>query len=602
MVQRTREHPAGAALARQRAVSMEDPLLRLAATMGNHAFGVLARQVAAAVPSARARGVLSGAAGAHTAERPAAAGQGRIDAVLARDPAHEDAGSSAEAVELRTDALDAHPDPDRTGLDLPEPRAARAPGLSRRSIQRKVGFEFETGDWYAWKYVGSKAPPSRNEPNNFLPAMLRPAKRQVEPLHYGTGFELQADDSPGPTKSSLEFVTKPPLATESATSVDDLHRLFHLIGVIVDRLDKYKGRVAGRAGPARDNYVFPEEHSLNQAGFYISDSAAGGSTRFKMQATAGIRLKDLPDVMQYFSPRVPGELPGSQEASHRAPSREFMMHEQRNIISLGSAKGWATSAGNRIEAAYLHGQAQGAANPFQTRRADLVGFLAAVMVFVYNIAQFSSELLKYDHQLFGRNDFAVMFTGIDPAQQAVFGQAPRLLIDGVIDELNASAGLPTALTHASPVAFNAMLKVRNPEDEVMRGRPEFSRVPVLRDVTLYNWLGVIAKGGPDVMTPTHIEGYLRHMAGKRGEQTDDEAFQKKTTQHKEYLESVGPYQKDRSSGGDDLFLFENRAIVNAWEQGLTEVSLAQAAPLAEAYLKFFMKIERRQFGQFPQYK
>lgn len=480
-------------------------------------------------------------------------------------------------------------------------------------LQRKVGFEFESGDWSAWRYGGTREPPGRDEPNNYLPSMLHPAKRQ-ETMHTGTGFELQADDTPGPTLSNIELVTKP-ITTDGQQGMADLNRTLHLMEVLMSRIEQFPDRRRTNDS-VKDRYIFPEESGLNiRRGYYLSSAAGAARTKFKMQATAGIRLKHLPQVMEYFG-KVQGET--AQQALERDPARKLIMREpgkQRHTISLPAAKPWATAACHRIEQAYLagdqHGRLRGvrrdphhAQHPFATRRDDLIGFLAAVMVFLYNMSQDAGEAVKYNFVLFGRNDFQSMFLGIDAHQRAVFAQRPELLVDSVIDELNASAGLPHQLTRDSPVAANAKLKVPNTEEAIARGAPMNKWHSVMGDTTIWRWLGVVAKGGADFMTPRNIEAYLRFMAQHSGERTDIDAFRQKVEHHKQHLESVGVYGSDTSTGGDDVFLFENRALVNPWWAGNMsdpEVTLDEAGRIARSYLQFFIDVEQGVFGQFPQY-
>lgn len=470
-------------------------------------------------------------------------------------------------------------------------RTSAAPG--GRLLQRKVGFEFESGDWHAWKYEGKLKPPGRDEPNNSLPGLLRPVRRQTEVMHFGTGFQLQGDDTEGPTKSSIEFVTSP-LDTESHQGLDDLARALLLMDAIVKRIEPYKDRNEDKSKRVSDRYVFPEEHRLNAPGFYLSWAGDGAETAFKMQATAGIRLADLPKVMKYFG-NVQGE--SQQKATERAPSRSIMQPDRGHAESLGSAKRWAEGACTRIEVAHRGAQQQHAPNPFANRRADLVGFLAAVMVFIRNVAQVRAEEIKYSFQLFGRSDFASLFGTLAAGQQAVFARNPGLLVDAVIAELNASAGMQ--LTRNSLVAPNASATMPSPQAVIDAGGAMNIHIPLFREMTIWRWLGVIALGGADPMTPQNIEAYLRSMARHSGEATNDDAFRTKVARHKAYLESVAAYSPDASSGGDALMLFENRGIINPFRRA-TNVKLDEAGRIAMAYLGFFVAVEQGRFGQFPQ--
>lgn len=127
---------------------------------------------------------------------------------------------------------------------------------------------------------------------------------------------------------------------------------------------------------------------------------------------------------------------------------------------------------------------------------------------------------------------------------------------------------------------------------------------VLQDLTIGRWLGVIAQGGPDLISRAGIVPFLDWFARTKGEATNTPQYAKKVERHQQFLESVGVNQPDLTGAGDPLFLFENRAI--ELERGIHEVNMKEAANLAVSYLGFFQKLEagRRKArgpGQFPRY-
>jgi hypothetical protein len=67
------------------------------------------------------------------------------------------------------------------------------------TVQRKVGFEFESSPWSPWRLlVGRRAADASQDTG----AAVEPAARKAV-LEHGAGFTLEADDTPGPTESNL---------------------------------------------------------------------------------------------------------------------------------------------------------------------------------------------------------------------------------------------------------------------------------------------------------------------------------------------------------------------------------------------------------------
>lgn len=283
---------------------------------------------------------------------------------------------------------------------------------------------------------------------------------------------------------------------ENAQGLIRLLDFFEDMEAIVQRIEQYRSRCV-KERKARNRYIFPNEHELNQGGFLIS-SADRGNTQFKMQATAGMRLSHLPRILQYFSTFVPGETP--DEATQRAPARAFMNSNPRQNRSLGQASIWAKKARQKIAGLYMRARMEyvhrlapsqlvGAhrkdnpPNPFDSNTENLVGFLTIVLAYLYNLALKAGEALKYWQAFFFRNDFAAMFSTIDATQQRIFHARPEFLVNAVVDTLKEEADL--SLTADSPVANKAYVKGENPDQIAAQ---KHINQPVMQDLTIGLWL------------------------------------------------------------------------------------------------------------------
>jgi hypothetical protein len=229
------------------------------------------------------------------------------------------------------------------------------------TLQRRVGFEWEVGTRRPWDVVETEAPqpvvqpeqslgeevPTQPSPDpvvpsgeqssedndNELPAAhhysVRPVPRKKK-IHIGqTDWRIEADDTPGPLRSNIEYVTEP---------FDDTMAGIERLNVALSEINDTVEHLAGcpvREGPSRANdsyeevrlsqlgngkppyhltliddweteedlFVMPSQHRLSGSEDVPSDrlrlsGTEGSGRRGKMQATFGTSLGSLGWVLR----------------------------------------------------------------------------------------------------------------------------------------------------------------------------------------------------------------------------------------------------------------------------------------------------------------
>ena len=445
-------------------------------------------------------------------------------------------------------------------------------------MQRKVGFEFEDSSWRPW-YMGWFS-------------RIYPAERKAA-LHRGTGFQLEADDTPGPKKSNLEFVTD---AFEP--SDEGLEALETSLGEITALVRGRLDPLIGRAGPDNPDavppYTFDADHFVDQGehGFtgpaygngrwlYLSGGSAG--MRLKMQVTSGVSLADLPQVMKYFGSQVAGETP--EEKLERDPARTLLSGSVDRAAAssiqrvIGGAPTVALDALLRIQGdVRLTGAEQLAFA--DVAAADLKGLLAALMLTMKMLQLPVDSVVKYRVPLMFRTNFAALFALLPPAQRAALVRVPAVLTDSLVAASNHQPLMrrvqgvdpDTGLTAASPL----IRPPRRPGGQPNTPMPH----EMLAGITIGAWFTGLTRG-VDLLTPGGVDGWLKTQgywwfSRKRG------------TDLVESFNSIP--QVDRAPGrGRHLAVFENRGIA---PQGVgVELNVEDAARVAWNQLLFYKQIE-----------
>ena len=439
-------------------------------------------------------------------------------------------------------------------------------------LQRKVGFEFEDATWHPWR-VGRGAQTT-----------VTPAPRKAK-LHLGTGFRLEADDTPGPMMSNIEFVTEP--FEESKAGLGQLLTALREMKEIMVRLAPEKGR----KGPTGDGppwpydpfaYVTSSLHKLSGSSDVnkVNLLFSGGSTQglFKMQATMGTTLSDLPLLMMTF-----GTLPAdreSQELTDKRSKARALVGAPPYAKILGQAPVLAAKVLLRIRGeAGLTGTQSAALND-ATKWKPLVGYLSVLMMYLKSLqVPQGVEGAKARTMFLARNKFSDLYGMLDPVIQSVLAiNSGQFLKRHLLDVSNehpllakVQGQLPdTNLTLGSPLV-NPVMVPAGPHG-AGRSQPQQLRVS---SFTIGHWLES-AGVGQDHLTQTAMALWLANNtalpANERTEASD------------EVFESFGEYPLD-TSGAEALALFENRGIL-AGDRPFDEV-----AKVAANYLAFFVRFK-----------
>jgi hypothetical protein len=456
-------------------------------------------------------------------------------------------------------------DPRTAPVVSPPPKAPAGAG---KAVQRRIGFEFEDRTWHPWKFDRG--------PSQVQSGVTPVPRKHV--LHAGTDFRLEADDTPGPAMSNIEFVTDP--FDETRAGVTSLLAALQTMRTIMGRIGPYKGLPGPTgAGPPYAyqgvwNYVTKGTHGLSGSNQVSADSLglSGGSDRgqIKMQATMGLTLRDLPKAMMTYGNVGPGE-ETQQQTTERQPARALQSAALYGTI-LGRSPGLALEAMKRIvRDANLSGMQRQALTNANNLLAGQ-GYLSVVMMYLKSLQiPDNNEGAKSRVMFLARNRFSAMYAMLAPEVQALFStNHGNLLARHVLDVSNENpllarvqGQLPdTNLTLNKPLINH----VRVPQQGPMPGA-DLPQQLVLAPFTTGAWLREVATG-LDSLSQAAMALTLQNLGVNQGAAT---------SASNEVLESFGEYNTD-TSGNEELALFENRGISRS------DITIDEAARIALNYL------------------
>ena len=465
------------------------------------------------------------------------------------------------------------------------PRAKSLSG-GDQCIQRKIGFEFEDNQWRPYvEDLGNPVP--------------RPAARK-ELLHQGHRFKLEGDDTLGAAKPNLEFVT-------DAYDIDngglaDLRQSLTEIKAIMSRLSHFVGDEDQQL--TNQTFVQPVQHQLSNPAVRLIGGHATG--KFKMQATQGVSLEDLPTLMEYFGTHVPGET--QKQAKKRKPARKLA---HGNVTGtpvsdlLGLLPSLAQEAIRHVESNQaVYGYSIPEQSFFQGPQPRLLGFFAQLIMYVKGLTIASAGAYeKYRIPLLGRIEMSTLFNQLDPTHRRVLAaNHAQALIGAVVHAANHQSVLPkpahiggfwdSGFVATGPLLRSAHIMVPH---AVVPAVPV--KLPVMQSLTIGDWLRGITSGH-DYLTPAQMDQWLTAneaalSAAERGQRVG-------------LLESFntlgGAMDPADRMGTSGLNILENRFIAPGMGTARNGFfTPAQFEKAALAYFKFMVKIKTKvgQPGTFP---
>jgi hypothetical protein len=483
--------------------------------------------------------------------------------------------------------------PQKSAPAAPRPDIHITPA-DRASIQRRLGFEFEEARWRAWKVENGR---------------VRSAGRKEE-LHSGTNFKLEGDDTPGDKLANIEFVTEPFDATD-----DGLEDYLATMTEVLDIVENITP-LAGRPGPGTDDevktakrnprydptgYVNQDEHGFNKAGVALSKGTRNGLGSFKMQATSGISLENIPAVMEMFgiTPKenrlktlrqggsdqnaiqnsmgigAPEYNQLSDNLARKAPARSIQASQKL----MGGGPTVARHAVGLLGAEPMYSVPQ--KTSITNHPEKLIGFLSLIAMNIKGLGVQVNGPAKYRLPFLGRNNFVTLLADLLPIQQAA---------------LRAHAGTP--FVDAVIAANNAVSIVPNDGGKT-RDTPLVPGVPTLSDLTIGVWLTGILEGR-DYLDPATISLLMNGQRKWNGMKAKYSS--KDRDKSKDALESFATIpDMDTSEGPNAMAIVENRGIIDGFA---TDYPMDKAIAVGYNYLKYFVDLAAGNTGgayDYPQH-
>jgi hypothetical protein len=453
--------------------------------------------------------------------------------------------------------------------------------VDAETVQRRLGFEFEEARWRAWRVENNK---------------VRSAARK-EPLHTGTNFKLEGDDTPGEKLANIEFVTEPFDATPGGVN-SYLATMKEIIGIV-----KRITPLAGKPGPGSDatvkaassrptyvpaNYVNKPQHNLSVDNVALSAGTGNALGSFKMQATSGISLANIPAVMEMFGitpdekkfknlkqgGKKKDEIKArmnindtkhdslSQSLDRKAPARKI----QATQALLGGSPTVARHAIMLLGGEVMYSVAQ--KNSINTNSQKLLGFLSLMAMNIKGLGINTNGPAKYRLPFLGRNNFVTLFADLDPLQQAAL-----------------TSGNASSFIRAVVDANNAVPLVQGDGGKTA-DTPLVNGFPTLQDLTIGVWLKGITTG-TDYLDPTKIALLMKGQPKKYG--LFNKYSKKDIEKSQDALESFATIPAmDAAGGGDSLAILENRGITSGGFSA--DFPMDEAVTIGYNYLQYFVDL------------
>ena len=409
-----------------------------------------------------------------------------------------------------------------------------------RMLQRKIGFELESGLWSSAALDGT--PTEEHRKNGAIPKSLPTKPPDAREAFYeNERIRGTADELPG-GRRDVEFVIEDRPEGQS----DDIGNAFDKVGALY-------GQVASElpTTTTHDTWLWPEAR-LGWAPpvkhTWLLDKPDRSETRIQLQATAGVPLEQLATTF---------------ERTTQTPTLEATgIHPQAGQYVLAPAQKAADEAVVEFNKTY-------SATAGLTDLGALRGMLGLLAQLVIGGTPRPGEEDDDDYSypkaiaaVLPRTDFATLFKTLPPLLQV------------------ALADRDDKLGYSRFTSLMEMLARRSHKpglDEPVLGYRAWSQITdttIVQDVTRRTWAdGIVA--GQDRLTQVGYGEWLDQRAQSLG----PSVYQQRKQESKQ-LDSIGGWgSKMDSDKGEDLPLVEFRALVDDLGQGFMTVPQAKKVGL-----------------------
>jgi hypothetical protein len=492
-------------------------------------------------------------------------------------------------------------------------------------VRRAVGFEFEDQTWTVLKLQNGKralrdptswkpghwwfggataAPGSEKTPEEkaeekykgenvfqaqsskgHINGLVGPFDLQTGPkkgtLHQGKDYKIEPDgpyaDLGATNRMDLEIVTEPFPETEAgeerlAAALADMRQAFNRYDA--GATGEWDGSV-GSLSVAK--FVAPATHGFSTPGIYLHGGKPGG--HFKPQVTGGVRLADLPHVMETLGVADATET-GDEEQDNvrqlvygnRDPAQ---LAETSTLKTLGTAPTRARKViSTLVEKAVITRTAKGLP--------ELTGFLSMAIVYMTVLSVTTKEGIKVELPLMSRYPFGTLWKQVPEETRSVFASSgpARLQLFAALDpELGASVREHLTLRFSVvPVGRDngvdaPMLYLHPALPAELRG--------VLGGMKRSDWLEMMLAADIDLLDPEALIGLLKESDYRGTAEKYDKSMAI-------FLRGHGNTKTVKKVEGEEpgsLALLENRNITNG------PMDFEQVVTLAKSYLSWMRVIK-----------
>lgn len=452
----------------------------------------------------------------------------------------------------------------------------------RRVIQCKVGFEMESGEWRVCKL--SREPTIREAIDNAIPFAATPVEHDMEKgtsFYDGKGFQATVDEL-GSVKD-LEFVTKP-------FAEDDDSGLKTTMDEIVNKSDALV-KAEKRQYP-KGCYVWPEAHvgmnpPGNSGGTWLLKNE-GDDMKFRMQATAGIRLDQIQNLLASVGQPVKDSKENTisetkVEGERREAGRGTLISASGEGVAAGEAAYMSKYALDKFRNAPFHKKSKildPGLESIQKKPQHLLGLISIIGLYIrtgqeHTEMQYPKEIAS----LMARTDFSTLFKRLPKEQQIYLAKDDgEYLKDLVILSLEDYGFVHLKL----PLFAQEKFSWQKEEEK-----------PIFRELTCDAWIIGITQG-QDRLAQSGFVAWVKSQGLEKEEA-------KELANSGEWLESLGGMgsKMDTLSEGLKAPIFEFRALRNKAEMHgfYNAMEAKEVAVKFLEYINNFNSLKDKTYGE-----